>query len=369
MRHRRNRTFRTMAVLFLLFWLIPLGITGAVHLMPALTTSASPWQVWNEPAEYAPQQETLPAAAESPLFFPSQGFGAWEEMLPVAAPVPSADPGPKPYPEYWELSGGTVMRMKYAPYQGDQYFDLKKAGQVLNKTHVTNDALYAESLLYPEFTVSTDGTPQVLIMHTHTTESYEPYVREFYDASFNYRTTDPSLNMVMVGDAIAAQLEAAGIGYIHDTTIHDYPSYTGSYGRSAETVKAILKEYPSICVVLDIHRDAIGGDGVIHQPFVTINGREAAQIMIISGCDDGTMGMPQYMKNFRFACLLQQQMELDHPGLTRPVLFDYRKYNQDLTTGSILIEVGSHGNTLEQAAYAGELLGASLVKALLSLPG
>jgi stage II sporulation protein P len=116
-----------------------------------------------------------------------------------------------------------------------------------------------------------------------------------------------------------------------------------------------------------VHRDAISGEGYAMQPVAEINGKKAAQIMIISGCDDGTMGMPNYMQNFHFACLLQQQMETDYPTLTRPILFDYRKYNQDLTTGSLLIEVGSHGNTLEQAAYAGELFGKSLARVLKEL--
>lgn len=128
-----------------------------------------------------------------------------------------------------------------------------------------------------------------------------------------------------------------------------------------------MKEYPSIKVVLDIHRDAIGTNDSIMQPVVEVNGKDAAPVMIISGCDDGTMDMPDYMKNFRFASLLQQQMSSDYTGFTRPILFDYRKYNQDLTTGSLLIEVGTHGNTLEQVEYSGELLGKSLAKALLKL--
>jgi stage II sporulation protein P len=172
---------------------------------------------------------------------------------------------------------------------------------------------------------------------------------------------------VAVGDVIAEKLQEAGIAVIHDTTVHDYPSYNGAYERSAETVKAILAEYPSIRVVLDIHRDAIGTDTSISQPIAEINGKEAAQVMIISGCDDGTMDMPNYMLNFRFACRLQEQMESMYPGLTRPILFDYRKYNQDLTTGSLLIEVGSHGNTYEQAIYAGALLGDALAQVLLDL--
>ena len=103
------------------------------------------------------------------------------------------------------------------------------------------------------------------------------------------------------------------------------------------------------------------------QPVCESDGEEASQIMIISGCDDGTMGMPDYMKNFRFACMLQTQLELDHQGFTRPILFDYRKYNQNLTTGSLLIEVGSHGNTLEQAQNAGKWIGKSLASCLKNL--
>ena len=129
------------------------------------------------------------------------------------------------------------------------------------------------------------------------------------------------------------------------------------------TVQKILEENPSIKIVLDIHRDAIEREsGERIAPVAEIDGKNAAQVMIISGCDDGTMGMPNYLKNFRFASLLQQQLESDYQGLTRPILFDYRKYNQDLTTGSILIEVGGHANSVDQAVYSGELIGRSLAK-------
>lgn len=276
----------------------------------------------------------------------------------------SVDPGPKPYPEKWNNEDGIVSQTTFEKNIGEKYIGLQRGGQVKNETDVLNSVLIEESKKEPDFKISLDGSPQVLIMHTHTTESYEPYERENFDMTFNYRTTDPSKNTVMVGDKIAHELEEAGIGVIHDTTIHDYPSYNGSYERSAETVKKILKENPTIKVVLDIHRDALGSSDNIMQPTVEIDGKKAAQIMIISGCDDGTLDMPDYMKNFHFACHLQQQFSSDYPGLTRPILFDYRKYNQDLTTGSLLIEVGTHGNTLDQVEYSGELIGKSLVKAL-----
>lgn len=284
--------------------------------------------------------------------------------------VPDTDAGPEPYPVELENRDGAITAMCYGNFNGDTYIDLDRAGQVRNITTVPNSTLLEESRLAPDFKIEKNSgrnEPQVLIMHTHATESYEPYERDFYDSSFNSRTTDPNMNMAAVGDAIAEQLEAAGIAVLHDTTMHDYPSYNDSYDRSRETVENILAEYPSIKIVLDIHRDAIEREsGERIAPVAEINGKNAAQIMIISGCDDGTMNMPNYLKNFRFAAMLQQQLESDYEGLTRPILFDYRKYNQDLTTGSILIEVGGHANSIDQAVYSGELIGKALVNCFIT---
>ncbi|MCR5708300.1 MAG: stage II sporulation protein P [Ruminococcus sp.] len=300
----------------------------------------------------------------------SEGYGLADEedtLVKLISPrdMVSRNAGPKPYPSDTDYTeGGDIIRTTYGVYSGTSFFDLPNGGQVNNKTELANDTLIAESRCLPNFTVTDTDEPQILIYHTHTTESFEPYVRDKYDADFNYRTTDDTKNMVMVGNAIQAELEAAGYSVIHATDIHDYPSYNGSYGRSRETILPILEQYPSIKVALDIHRDAISGEGTAAQPYIGINGREAAQVMIISGCDDGTLDMPDYMKNFHFACCLQQQLESDYPGLTRPILFDYRHYNQDLTTGSLLIEVGSHCNTLEQVQYSGQLIGQSLSRLL-----
>ncbi|MDE5556815.1 MAG: stage II sporulation protein P [Ruminococcus sp.] len=305
----------------------------------------------------------------------SEGYGVKEETEETTDVLTKAEnpleknaenAGDKPYPETW-TAGGAIVRTTYGQYSGNSFFDLDNGGQVNNQTSIPNETLLSESRCSADFTVEDTTEPLVLIYHTHTTESFEPYVRDFYDANFNYRTTDETKNMVMVGDAIQAELEAQGIGVIHARDIHDYPSYNGSYGRSRETIQPILEQYPSIKVVLDIHRDAVSGEGVAYQPFVEINGKEAAQIMIISGCDDGTLGMPNFMKNFHFACRLQEQFENDYSGFTRPILFDYRHYNQDLTTGSLLIEVGSHGNTLEQVQYSGQLIGSSLGRLLNSM--
>ena len=295
---------------------------------------------------------------------------------PVPVEIASAKPDPEiiaavPYPEDINSRDGVIQKMNFGHYDGTQYFDLDGGGQVRNGSDEWDNAsLYAESKKSPDFSFQTsEGQPLVLIYHTHTTESYEPSDRDFYDASFQSRTTDPSKSVVAVGDRICAELEKAGIPYIHDTLLHDYVSYNEAYDSSRTTVKELLAKYPSIKIALDIHRDGLQReDGTRLSPVAEIAGRDAAQIMIISGCDDGSLGLPEYIKNFHFACALQQQLESSCPGLTRPILFDYRHYNQDLTTGSLLIEVGSHGNCLEQALYSGELVGRGLAELIKSSP-
>lgn len=279
-----------------------------------------------------------------------------EELIVVQEPTAEETPAET------DSRDGVIAAMSYGIMKGNNFIDLKNGGQVRNVTSVSNEELKEESEKPLDFKIEKNGEPQILIMHTHETESYEPYERNFYDEDFTCRSTDDRMNMAAVGEAITEELEKAGIGVIHDVTKHDHPSYNGSYDRSRVTVQEILEEYPSVKVVLDIHRDAIEKeDGTRIAPVAEIDGKNAAQVMIISGCDDGTMDMPDYMSNFRFAAALQQQLESDHPGLTRPVLFDYRKYNQDLTTGSVLIEVGGHANSIDQAVYSGELIGKSLV--------
>ncbi len=241
-------------------------------------------------------------------------------------------------------------------------------GVIKNSTKLSADKVTGYMKSDPAFRIYKNNKPQVLIYHTHATEAFETDT-QYYDKSYNSRTQDNEKNIVSVGEIIAEQLEQAGIKTLHDTTAHDYPSYNGSYNRSAKTVNDYLKEYPTIKVILDIHRDAIERDGSRLSAVASINGRDAAQVMIISGCDDGTMDYPNWKANLRFAARLQSEMETLYPGLTRPVMFCYRRYNQHLSNGALLLEVGSHGNTLAEAQYAGELVGKSLVSLFEKYPG
>jgi stage II sporulation protein P len=262
-------------------------------------------------------------------------------------------------------NAGSVVRKTLTYGQSSVYVPLEH-GFVKNQTSLSYEEVQSLGKTKPEIKLENTSEPQVLIYHTHATESYQPYQVDWYDPSYNARSADDSENMVAVGNVLAEKLEAAGIGVIHDTTHHD-ETYTGAYDRSRETIEKYLKQYPSIKVVLDVHRDALQGDNVITAPVTTINGKSTAQVMIISCAGTSSKPIPNYKQNFSFACMLQNQMEGDYPTLTRPILFDDRHYNQDLSVGALLIEVGGHGNTLEEAENAISLVGDSLIKVLKSL--
>lgn len=212
---------------------------------------------------------------------------------------------------------------------------------------------------------SSSNEPSILIFHTHTTESYQMLDRDFYAVGFTSRSEDNSKNMVRVGDEIVAMLQSAGFKVIHDTAIYD-KTYNGAYDRSGAAIDGYLKKHPSIQVILDIHRDAIQDQsGTKTKPVALINGKKAAQLMIISGCEgDGVTGFPDWEYNLRFALKLQQKCTDNYPQLMRPLLFDNRRYNMYKSHCSLLIEVGSDSNTLDEACYSARLLGSSLAELL-----
>lgn len=329
--------------------------------IPAAALTAEHEEIPEITAQQTIESVTLETtAAEPELLAPAVLPSVNERIINIESDSSKAMWYTRLYSETKTGNGGEILDRHFGPQSSTLFLDLPGGGQVRNTTCWNNADLLEESKIQPQLPLKTDGTPMVLIYHTHTTESFVSPKTGNYDADCTFRSTEPDKNMVMVGDAIAEQLAAAGIGVVHARELHDYPVWTGAYANSAVTVQNILAQYPSICIALDIHRDAIADGDTVIAPVTEIDGKQAAQIMIISGCDDGTMGMPDYRENFHFACRLQETAETMFPGFTRPILFDYRKYNQELTTGSLLIEVGSQGNTLEEARYAGELVGRSL---------
>lgn len=307
----------------------------------------------------APTAAPLPAAVTVPV--------------PTAAPSPSPTSVPTPTPTDAPLTAdiedpGTIVAQQIAQGSGEGYITLA-AGSIKNATDLPDSDLRAAATAGQgslPFTVELNSAePQVLILHTHATECYQPWEELYFDPAFAARSQSTALNMCAVGARMAEILNAAGVNTLHDTTLHDSPSYTESYARSAETARAYLERYPSIKVILDVHRDALGTDTTRIKPLCRIDGEDTAQVMIIAGCDNGTtVQLPNWRLNLQFAAAWEATMEGMYPGLTRPVLCGYRFYNQDITTGSLLIEIGGHANTLPEALRAGQYAAEALAALL-----
>ena len=306
-----------------------------------------------------PSAESVAEAASAPS--PAQ-----EAAAPVQTGVEQYFVALQP-DEARPADAGAVTEQQFGQGSGEKYIPCG-AGSIKNNTRQTAADIAAEAAQPLPFAIEKDSAaPQVLIMHTHATEDYRLSAGLWFTPGDGARSTDRSINMCAVGRVMADTLNAAGICTLHDETLNDYPSYTGSYANSRAVVQQYLAQYPSIKVVLDVHRDAIEREnGTRCAPVCSIDGRQAAQVMIICGCDNGTsVQLPAWRQNLRFAAAWERSMETKYPGLTRPVLFSYRFYNQDLTTGSLLIEIGGHGNNLNEALYAGYLAAQGLVETLL----
>lgn len=208
--------------------------------------------------------------------------------------------------------------------------------------------------------VSGDG-PQVLIVHTHGSESYTPDAAFPYTPTENERTTDTRYNVVRVGDELQSVLEENGVETLHIHDIFDSPAYSGSYDRSLAAIEQAVDEYPSIQVVIDLHRDSIlTDDGQAYKTSCTIDGQEMAQLMFVVGTDDGGLTHPDWRDNLNYVTGLQYELNRAYPGLMRPVNLRTQRFNQHVRTGSMLIEVGSSGNTLPEALAAIRLFGQTL---------
>ena len=225
-------------------------------------------------------------------------------------------------------------------------------------------ALLAEG---PALRLPADG-PQVLIVHTHTSEAYTPSDGCRYEASDNMRTQDTNYNILRVGDVLQAKLEEAGLQVLHDRTVNDYPSYPGSYGRSGAAVEAALAEHPSIRVIIDLHRDALCSDDVVYKTVAELPDAEpCAQVMFVVGTDSLGLDHPNWRQNLQLAAYLQDAVCAAHPTLMRPIDLVRERYNQHLSPGMLLIEIGSSGNTLPEALRAAELFGSAAGNALMRL--
>ena len=205
------------------------------------------------------------------------------------------------------------------------------------------------------FKLSYNG-PEILILHTHATESFTLEGETSYNSSQSDRTQDTEKNIVKVGEKMAEIFRENGIETIHDKTLHDYPNYNGSYGNSLNTAENYLKKYPTIKMIIDVHRDAIVyGDGTKAKVLTEIDGKKAAQLMFVIGTNAGGLEHPEWKKNLCTAVKLQSAIEQKYPGLMRGINLRKERFNEHLTRGSMILEVGTSGNTLSEALYSASL--------------
>ena len=377
---RRLKAAVAAAITLMALW----GVLGVIlpAISPFLVRTALFSAALTMPEGAINQLKALLGDAPAPLDPAEQDPG---ETVDSTSPVPSApslqthDDEPAfiaapPVPASSSSSAQPEIPKKYQGKVLAEDMSGKKGGLAFSTRHfwLRNDTSLSEQnitdVLKQPMSIALEDTkePQVLIYHTHATESFCPFDTEIYDTRYNWRSTDNNNNMVAVGAVMAQTLRERGIVVIQDTSQHDYPSYDGSYANSYRAIKDYLARYPTIKVVLDLHRDAIERDGrVIVKPTLEANGQKYAQLMIISNCDDGSGLIPNWRENLRFAAALSDQLELNTPGITRPLMFSYRKYNQQLSTGALLLEFGSHANTLEEAKNTAILAGEALAQVLL----
>lgn len=210
--------------------------------------------------------------------------------------------------------------------------------------------------------------PRVLIISTHATEAYAMEPGWEYTPSALARTTDTDYNVIRVGRELAEVLRQGGVSVIQDTTLNDYPSYTGSYNQARSRIQDLLEEYPTIQMVIDVHRDAVEDEagnqlGTARE----VLGQDSAQVMLVMGTDEGGMDHPDWEENLSWALKIQRTLDEEAPGLARPLNLRIERFNEDLTPGSCLLEVGTAGDTLQEALTAVRLFGQGLLQAMADL--
>ena len=228
--------------------------------------------------------------------------------------------------------------------------------------NASNKTLDAATLASEGFAAKlTDTAPQVLILHTHGSEAYTMPKGQEYVSTGTCRTSDTTCNVVRVGDEIASVLSAYGISVLHDRTLYDDPLYEGAYSRSLEGIETYLEKYPSISFILDIHRDAV--EDAQHRQYKLISQEDpnAAQISFVMGSNhDG------WQENLKLAAAVAEAIKTEYPTVMRPITLRNSNYNQHKSPGSMLVEVGAAGNSLEEALNSARIFADGFAKVLLA---
>ena len=199
---------------------------------------------------------------------------------------------------------------------------------------------------------STTGSGEIIRYHTHATEAYAPVA--------NAETTHSSDTAGTVREAannLTAALKAKGYSVIHNTTLHDSPSYNKSYNRSLETLKKLLKEHKSPKLVVDFHRDAATASGKAKT--ATVNGETVASFALVVGTKNDN-----YKEIRALADKIVKKSNELYPGLCTGVIEKPYKFNGYLSNNYILLELGNNANTITQVNAAAPYIADALTNVL-----
>lgn len=264
----------------------------------------------------------------------------------AGTPAKVADPAPNNQSQYKEDASSLYYEGDESDKSSNKNIEWSGKYAVQNQTKLKIDyASLAKEPLKLDF--SKTG-PKVLIFHTHTTESF---LMDLNKKNTPNWTTDPRYNVVRIGEELKQNLEKKyGINVMHNGTVHDYPNYNSSYTNSLKTVQSILKGNPSIKIVLDIHRDGLGSNQPKLRSVTNVAGKSTAKIMFVVGSDQ-TNGLshPRWKENLKLAMKLYENLSKQNSGITRQILISKYRYNQHLSNGALIIEIGGDGNTLSEA--------------------
>ncbi len=241
--------------------------------------------------------------------------------------------------------------------------DLSSNSYYINTTDYTIDLEEARNAAFPSQVIPNGNEPLVLVLHTHGTECYfrdntnlsdfaQGEVESFLmENNVSFRSSDPAQGVVQVGKVFSETLNSLGIPTMHCTTMHDINDFNEAYVESAETVKRILKENPSIQYVIDLHRDSVvRGDSYV-KSFASVEGKDSAQVMLVVGTNQNGRH-PNWKQNLTVATAFKDTMDTLYPQLSRSLYLRTSRFNQEFLPGSMLLEVGSYANTLEEAENA-----------------
>lgn len=276
----------------------------------------------------------------------------------LAAPAAEATAEPAAQPTWAEPP--SAPETQPAPEPPVPMFSAAEADTIEVRGNCTYKTDKTELLLRPLGWTVEEG-PKILIIHTHSCESYTQSEGHTYIPDGNFRTLDKTASVIAVGDVLAEELAARGVEVIHDRTYNDYPSYNRSYAVAREKIQAYLEQYPSIVLVIDLHRDALAEPV---REATTLNGTDCARLMLVVGTDEGGLNHPHWDRNLSCALKLQALANRQVPDLFRPLSFRRERFNGDLSPGEMIVEVGSTGNILPEALASMPCLADLLVQLL-----